>query len=101
MTAIENMTSQQRRLRAHDLVIKALDARAITVTQIPAVLAEYRQPRHIEFADRTAWSWFNCVTEVLKPTSMFALPVRTQALHGLLDHQVGLLDNLASSVGEN
>ncbi len=47
-------------------MIKALDARAITVTQIPAVLAEYRKPRHVEFEDRTAWSWFNCVTETLK-----------------------------------
>lgn len=88
-------------MRAHDLTIKALDARAITVTQIPAILAEYRHPRHVEFAPRTAWSWFNCVTEVLKPTNTFALPVRTQALHGLLDHQVGLLDNLAKDAANN
>jgi hypothetical protein len=87
--------------RAHDLVIKALDARAITVTQIPAILAEYRNPRHAEFEDRTAWSWFNCVTETLKGTNMFALPTRTQALHGLLDHQVGLLDTLAKDAGNN
>ena len=88
-------------MRAHDLTIKALDARAITVTQIPAILHEYREPRHQEFAERTAWSWFNCVTETLKETSMFALPARTQALHGLLDHQCGLLDNLAASAGSN
>lgn len=54
-------------------MIKALDARAITVTQIPAVLAEYRKPRHVEFEDRTAWSWFNCVTETLKEVSLLAL----------------------------
>jgi hypothetical protein len=41
-------------MRAHDLVIKALDCRALTVTQIPAVLSEYRNPRHEEFRPRTA-----------------------------------------------
>ena len=88
-------------MRAHDLLIKALDVRAITVTQIPAILAEYRNPRHEEFHERTAWSWFNCVTECCKEVSLMALPARTQALHGLLDHQVGLLDSLAASVNEN
>ena len=39
-------------------------------------------------------------TEQLNKVSLLALPARTQALHGLLDHQVGLLDNLAQSVGE-
>jgi hypothetical protein len=87
--------------KAHDLVVRALDARALTVTQIPAVLAEYRNPRHEEFAPRTAWSWFNSVTEVLKEVSIAALPSRTQALHGLLDHQCGLLDNLAKDARNN
>lgn len=87
--------------RAHDLVIKALDVRAITVTQIPAIVAEYRNPRHEEFRDRTAWSWFNCVTETLKGTSLLNLPPRTQALHGLLDHQCGLLDKLAQNAATN
>jgi hypothetical protein len=88
-------------MRAHDLVCRALDCRALTVTQIPAVLDAYRNPKHEEFEPRTAWSWFNSVTEVLKGVSIAALPTRTQALHGLLDHQVGLLDHLAKSVGEN
>lgn len=61
----------------------------------------YRKPRHPEFEPRTAWSWFNSVTEMLKGVSMLALPTRTQALRRLLDYQVGLLDNLAANVGEN
>ena len=82
-------------LRAHDLIIGALDARVITTTQVPRVLSEWREPRHPEFQDRNAWSFFNAVTEVLKEVSPFALPQRTQALHGLLDNKTGLLDSLA------
>lgn len=88
-------------MRANDLTIKALQARAITVLQIPSVVEAWESPKHKEFEDRSAWSWFNAVTEVLKGTSVLALPPRTQALHGLLDHQVGLLDNLAANVGDN
>lgn len=80
--------------RGHDLIIRALDARVITTTQIPRVLGEWREPKHPEFQERTAWSFFNSVTEVLKEVSPFALAGRTQALHGLLDHQTGLLDKL-------
>ena len=87
--------------RVNDLVIRSLDAGVITSTQIPKVLKEYREPQHKEFEDRTAWSYFNSVTEVLKGIGIFSLPNRTRALHGLLDHQVGLLDKLAHNVGEN
>ena len=87
-------------IKANDLAIKAFQARAITVLQIPQVVAAWEYPTHEEFKDRTAWSWFNAVTECLKETSVMVLPARTQALHGLLDHQVGLLDNLAASAAE-
>lgn len=78
--------------QAHDLVIRALDNRAITVTQVPAILQEWRTPRHPEFAadGRTAWRFFNAVTEAAKGSGLWALPARTQALHGLLDGEVGL-----------
>jgi hypothetical protein len=33
-----------------DLVVRALDNRAIRITQLPAVLKEWRVPRHPEFA---------------------------------------------------
>jgi hypothetical protein len=90
---------------AHDLIIRALDARVVTTTQVPRVLKEWREVRHPEFfgpyVERSAWTLFNAFTEVLKECSPFALPTRTQALHGLFDHQTGLLDNLAAAVGQN
>jgi hypothetical protein len=76
----------------HDLLIRALDARALPVNRIPAALAEWRKPRHPEFAreGRTGWRLFNAVTESLKEGSYMDLPRRTQALHGLLDLACGL-----------
>ena len=44
--------------QAHDLVVRALDAGVVPATQLPKVLAEWRQPSHREFAEdgHTAWS---------------------------------------------
>lgn len=50
---------------AHDMIVRALDCRALTTTQIPDVLQEWRTTRHEEFAPRTAWSLFNTATEVI------------------------------------
>jgi len=75
---------------AHDLLVRALDARVVPVTQLPDVLKEWREPRHPEFREgRTAWRLFNAFTEGLKG-NLDALPRRTQALHGLLDAACGL-----------
>jgi hypothetical protein len=77
--------------QAHDLVVRALDAQVVPVTKLPAVLEEWRQPRHPEFRDgRTAWRLFNAFTETLKG-GLDLLPRRTQALHGLLDSACGLV----------
>jgi hypothetical protein len=75
---------------AHDLIVRSIDARALTATQVPKLLQEWRHPQHPEFAPRTAWSLFNGYTEVLKPLSLNELSARTQRLHGLFDTQVGL-----------
>jgi hypothetical protein len=74
----------------HDLVVRAVYARALPATQVVEVVHEWRQPRHPDFQPRTAWRLFNGFTEVLKG-SLTLLPSRTQALHGLLDSHVGLL----------
>jgi len=75
---------------AHDLIVRAIDARALTAIQVPKVLQEWRHPRHEAFAPRTTWSLFNSFTESLKELSLDTLSARTQRLHGLFDTHVGL-----------
>ena len=77
--------------KAHDLIIKLLDGKAITQTQLPDVLTEWRTPRHPEFAEgQNIWRLFNACTEAVKG-SLWKLPTRTQALQGILDGHCGLL----------
>ncbi len=77
---------------AHDLVIRAVDANVLPVTQVPAVLDEWRTPSHEEFANdgKTFWRFHNAMTSVWKGRNLAALPRRSQALHGLLDAACGL-----------
>ena len=75
--------------RAHDLIIRACDVGVCSNRLIPAILHEWREPRHREFGDRNVWSLFNAFTESLKG-NLPELPKRTEALHGLLDVHVGL-----------
>jgi hypothetical protein len=77
---------------AHDLVIRSVDANVLPVTQVPAVLGEWRAPSHEEFAadDKTVWHFHNAMTHVWKGRNLAALPRRSQALHGLLDPVCGL-----------
>jgi hypothetical protein len=72
---------------AHDLVIRAVDANVLPVTQVPGVLGEWRTPSHEEFAEdgKTLWRFHNAMTHVWKGRNLAALPRRSQALHGLLD----------------
>jgi hypothetical protein len=76
--------------RAHDIVIRALDAGAITTTQVPDVLHEWREPAHTEFKPRTAWSLFNAVTEVHKRLNPHTACRRAEALYGLFDRETDL-----------
>jgi hypothetical protein len=76
--------------RAHDIVIRALDAGAITTTQVPEVLHEWREPSHPEFLPRTAWSLFNAVTEVHKGVNPHTACRRGEALYGLFDAETGV-----------
>lgn len=76
----------------HDLLIRSLDSRVIASSRIPKVLEQWREPNHPEFAKdgKTAWRLYNAFTEVLKSTTVTALPAATLRLHGLLDQVVGL-----------
>jgi hypothetical protein len=79
-------------VQAHDLVVRAMDARVVPVRQVPDVLSEWRHPRHHEFveAGKTAWRLFNAFTAVIKGRALELLPRRTQALHGLMDIACGV-----------
>jgi hypothetical protein len=74
---------------AHDLVIRAMDCRAITPSQVPRILHEWRKPRHEVFQSRNLWSLFNAFTEVFKGQNPATTIRRSQALHGLCDAVVG------------
>jgi len=76
--------------RAHDLIIRAIDCRAITTSQVPSVVQEWREPSHDEFLTRNLWSFFNGVTEVYKTQNPMLTVVRSEALHGLCDGAAGL-----------
>lgn len=71
--------------QAHDLLIRAVDSQALLPSKLVATLKEWREPRHPEFAPRTAWSLFNAVTEVYKGTPLTELPKRSTSLYGLFD----------------
>lgn len=75
---------------AHDLIIRAVDCRAITTTQVPSVLKEWREPTYPDFQPRTAWSLFNAFTENYKTLEPSTALHRSQALHGLFDQLVGI-----------
>ena len=76
----------------HDLVVRAIDASVLPVTQLPSVLAEWRTPRFEEFAadGPTAWRLYNAFSESWKGRNLAALPQRSQALNGLMDLACGL-----------
>jgi hypothetical protein len=77
--------------RAHDIIIRAHDARVISTTRIPKVVKEWREPRHPEFKERTAYSLMNAFTEVCKAQNIMERPRQTTALAGILDKECGLV----------
>ena len=77
--------------RAHDIVIRSLDAGVVTTTQLPEVLQEWRSPSHEAFEPRTAWSLFNAFTETHKKVNPHTALRRGEALYGLFDAETGAL----------
>jgi hypothetical protein len=75
--------------QAHDLIIRAVDCRAITTSQVPKVVDEWRNPEHEEFKGRNLWSLFNAFTEAYKGQNPSTTMHRSEALHGLCDGVVG------------
>jgi len=77
--------------QANDLIVRAYEGGVAPITILPEVITEWRTPSHLEFAEsKNVWRLFNAFTQGLKG-NLWALPKRTQALHALMDGQVGLL----------
>jgi len=63
--------------RGYAILGVALGEGLLTPTQATVAYGDWQQPRHEEFAERTMWSLYNCVTEGLKKGS----PARTLDRH--------------------
>lgn len=80
-------------LAVHDLLVRAADVEKggqMPITYLPHVLKEWRSPSHPEFNANNVWRLFNAFTEVYKRTNVHELPLRTLALHQLLDTYCGI-----------
>lgn len=77
-------------MRANDLLVRSLEAKAIVPQQLVKVLQEWRHPSHEEFAPRTMWSLFNSFTEIYKAQPTDTTRRRSLQLHGLFDAALGL-----------
>lgn len=51
---------------AHHLMVEAVKANVVPASRLPKVIEAWEEPRHEEFARRTAWSLFNAFTEIQK-----------------------------------
>jgi hypothetical protein len=75
---------------AHDLVIRAMDLKIVTVTAIPAILDRWRGIMEGFTPEPTAWRFFNVLTGGqhgrVEPQ---VIVQRTTRLHGLMDAHVG------------
>ena len=74
--------------QVNDLVIRAYKAGAISKTKIVDVVNQWEKSDHPEFWDKNMNSLYNAFTEVYKG-NLVALPKRSDALHSVLDPEVG------------
>ena len=51
---------------ADHLIVEAIRTHVVPASWLPKVLSAWEEPRHAEFAPRTAWSLMNAFTEILK-----------------------------------
>jgi hypothetical protein len=54
---------------AHHLMVEAIKGNVVPASRLPKVIEAWEEPKHEEFAPRTAWSLFNAFTEVQKSAS--------------------------------
>jgi hypothetical protein len=78
------------------LLVEAADVEVFPWTRGWDILQEWKNPKHPEFKDRNVWSFFNAVTENLKPrkdskaTSLWSMPSRCGRLHSICDEAAGI-----------
>lgn len=74
--------------QVNDLVIRACKAGALPKSKIIDVVDQWEKSDHPEFWDRNVNSLYNAFTEIYKG-NLTALPQRSEALHSVLDSEVG------------
>ena len=74
--------------QVNDLVIRAYKAGAISKTKVVDVVNQWEKSDHPEFWDKNMNSLYNAFSEVYKG-NLVALPQRSDALHSVLDAEVG------------
>ena len=79
------ITSEQ----AENLLVKLVDAGALTARSFYPTLLEFRAPRHEEFAGNNLWNLYNAVTENLKGGDLSKHPFRTMTMQTVLDPFAG------------
>ena len=86
--------------QVNDLVIRAYKAGAIPKTKVTDVVDQWEKSDHSTFWDRNMNSLYNAFTEVYKG-NLVALPKRSEALHSVLDSEVGFdLSSFDSQIEE-
>ena len=86
--------------QVNDLVIRAYKAGAISKTKVVDVVNQWESSDHDAFQDRNMNSLYNAFTEVYKG-NLVALPQRSEALHSVLDAEVGFdLSSFDSQIEE-
>lgn len=84
-------TTELSTKEADHAFMSALRAQVVSASTLPKILKEYMNPRHDEFNKDgfTVWRLYNSFTEHMK-NSLWMLPRRSMALHGILDSFVNI-----------
>jgi hypothetical protein len=78
---------------AEALMLRSFEGGLVSYRALPAVIREWRSPKHDEFKPRTAWSLLNAYTTVLAPRARANAQEyarQTMRLGGLIDAAAGI-----------
>ena len=83
---------------AHHLMVEAIRATILPASRLPKVIEAWEEPRHEEFAPRTAWSLFNAFTEVEKGSGPRQQMEGTLRLSALFRRELALMEPFHEAV---